>query len=448
MLDLMAKEDLIKAEEYNRLRKLSNDNMKIVFESIPAIIIISDISGRIKLRNKKAADIFGNKVNDMAKIICSWEKVKNNIYSGKNTSQPVNISSLRNDFHCILSTDTIYNSEENIVEIIYVFEQMSKIKDKNISEAYYTFDKIIGKDEDFLKIIQYAKKISNSKSTVLIMGESGTGKEVFAQSIHNYSSRMDGSFIAINCGAVSKQLMESELFGYEEGAFTGAKKGGSIGKFELASGGTIMLDEVGEMPLDMQTKFLRVIQEGIITKVGSARSIPVDVRIIAATNKDLKKEVEYGRFRKDLYYRLNVLPIYLPPLRERKKDIPLLINYFMKSISERLNRRMVDIPEEYLKKMIDYSWPGNIRELENIIELIVNTGNTPENYFDDKNNTENTIDLDDETLKLYFAEKMHIKKVLQKCDWNITHTAEALGIMRNTLYNKIRKYNIPFDKLK
>jgi transcriptional regulator with PAS, ATPase and Fis domain len=161
---------------------------------------------------------------------------------------------------------------------------------------------------------------------------------VFAQSIHNYSRRANGPFLALNCGAIPNQLIESELFGYEEGAYTGAKKGGNLGKFELAHGGTIMLDEIGEMPLDMQTKLLRVLQEGVITRIGSQKLIPVDVRIIAASNKDLKKEVEMGRFRKDLFYRLNVLPLYLPPLRERKSDIMLLIRYFMKNISERLKK--------------------------------------------------------------------------------------------------------------
>lgn len=167
------------------------------------------------------------------------------------------------------------------------------------------------------------KKIANNRSTILILGESGCGKEVFAQAIHNYSKRVDEPFVAINCGAIPNQLIESELFGYEEGAYTGAKKGGNIGKFEQANNGTIMLDEIGEMPLDMQTRLLRVLQENVITRIGSRRSIPIDVRIIAATNKDLKKEVELGRFRKDLFYRLNVLPLYLPPLRERTHDIAI-----------------------------------------------------------------------------------------------------------------------------
>lgn len=438
--------EMIKTKEHDKLQNINQKHLKTIFESIPAAIITSDINGKIKLCNKKALEMFGNKISDMKKIINDWEKVKNDIYLGKSISQVVNILTLRNDFFCRLSASTIYNSEEDSIEIVYVFEQTSKSKNKDNNSAYYTFDKIIGEDENFLKIIHYAKKISNSKSTILIMGESGTGKEVFAQSIHNNSSRMDGPFVAINCGAIPRQLIESELFGYEEGAFTGAKKGGNIGKFELANGGTIMLDEIGEMPLDMQTKLLRVVQEGVITRIGSSASIPVDVRIIAATNKDLKKEVELGRFRKDLFYRLNVLPIYLPPLRERKGDILLLTDYYIRNICERLHKKPIEIPEEYLKKMTGYSWPGNIRELENFIELIINTETIPSNYLNDGNaDNEILLDLNEETLKLDYAEEMHIKKVLKSCQGNISHAAQALGIRRNTLYSKIKKYNIDIE---
>ncbi|WP_144289730.1 sigma 54-interacting transcriptional regulator, partial [Clostridium autoethanogenum] len=221
------------------------------------------------------------------------------------------------------------------------------------------------------------------------------------------------------------------------------KKGGNLGKFELADGGTIMLDEIGEMPLDMQTKLLRVVQEGVITRIGSSKSIPVDVRIIAVTNRDLKKEVEAGRFRKDLYYRLNVLPLFLPPLRERKKDIPLLIQYFVKNIAQKLNKKEPAILKEYLKKMINYNWPGNIRELENLVELITNTGSIPADYFTEENyNNEVLVDISDDCLKLDYVEKEHVIKVLKKFEGNITHSAAALGIRRNTLYSKIKKYEI------
>ncbi|MDV3429070.1 MAG: sigma-54-dependent Fis family transcriptional regulator [Bacillota bacterium] len=443
-------EEILKVKEFNKEKIKNSSHINRIFESIPVGIITSDINGKIKTYNKKAVQMFGSEDNplnnkNMLNIICDWEKLKNEIYFNKSIPKQVSILSLRGKYICNFKAGTIYNSDDNEAEIIYIFEETDQKKSEKVhGRAYYTFERIVGEDENFLKIIQYAKKISKSKSTILIMGESGTGKEVFAQSIHNYSDRVDGPFIAINCGAIPKQLIESEFFGYEEGAFTGAKKGGNLGKFELVSGGTIMLDEIGEMPLDMQTKLLRVVQEGVITRIGSSKSINVDVRIIAATNKDLKKEVELGRFRKDLYYRLNVLPIYLPPLRERKTDIPLLINFFMNSISKKLDKEPVNIPREYLNKMINYPWAGNIRELENVVELIINTESIPSMFFGEETSTEEEalIDFNNDSYKLDYIEEQHIIKTLKKFKGNITNTADALGIRRNTLYCKIKKYNI------
>ena len=304
----------------------------------------------------------------------------------------------------------------------------------------YNFDNIIGEDDDFIKIVEYAKKISDSISTVLIVGESGTGKELFAQSIHNYSSRNNSPLIAINCGAIPEQLIESELFGYEDGAFTGAKKGGNPGKFELADGGTILLDEIGEMPLDMQVKFLRVLEEGFVTRLGGKKPIPVDVRIIASTNKDLEEEVASGMFRNDLYYRLNVLPLYVPPLRERKGDIRILTDYFMNKISKDLNKNKINIDDENFLLMEKYDWPGNIRELQNIVELIINTEGFPTNYFTKRE--KNMHEINKESLDIESVEKEHLIKVIKRCNGNITHSADILGIRRNTLYSKIKKYNI------
>lgn len=309
--------------------------------------------------------------------------------------------------------------------------------------AVYTFEKIIGKNKDFLKIIDYCNKVASSSSTILITGESGTGKEVFAQAIHNISDRKDEAFIAVNCGAIPRSLIESELFGYEEGAFTGAKKGGSAGKFEIADGGTIFLDEIGEMSLDMQIKLLRVIEEKVINRIGGRNPIPVNVRIISATNKDLKEEVSKGNFRNDLYYRVNVIPIHLPPLRERKDDIPLLIDFFMNRISKRLNKRKVEIPKEYLEYLINYDWPGNIRELENIIELIINTESIPFSF--EKKVIKpgaDFVDSNDECLKLEYVERNHIIYVMEKFKGNVTLASKALGIGRNTLYRKLKKFNI------
>jgi transcriptional regulator of acetoin/glycerol metabolism len=441
-----AVEEMLKVKEYEIIYNINNKYKKNIFNFIPMPIVTSDLDGKIEVCNEKALSIMGDNKIKMAKmedIIGNWEKVKENLYLGKSVSQEVNLYISGSKARCHLIANPVYNSEKNAIEIIYVFENIKNIKKQNKNQAYYTFDNIIGEDENFIKIVEYSKKISNSKSTILIIGESGTGKELFAQSIHNYSSRSDGPFIALNCGAIPEQLMESELFGYEEGSFTGAKKGGNIGKFELADGGTIMLDEIGEMPLDMQTKLLRVVQEGVIAKIGSTKSIPIDVRIIAVTNKDLKKEVELGKFRKDLYYRLNVLPVYLPPLRERKSDIILFLKYFMGSISKKLGKKSFTIPEKYLRNMIKYDWPGNIRELKNVVELIVNSGAIPSNYFgEEEYDGKIILDPGDECLKLDYMEKLHLTKVLRRFKGNITHSADALGIRRNTLYSKIKKYNI------
>lgn len=325
-------------------------------------------------------------------------------------------------------------------------KMQNKISD---CKAVYTFDKIIGSDEKFVDTINYAKKISNSKSTILISGDSGTGKEVFAQSIHNYSDRQDRPFVAVNCGAIPRNLIESELFGYEEGAFTGSKKGGSEGKFQSADGGTIFLDEIGEMPLDLQVRFLRVIEEGVVTKVGGVKPIPVNVRIIAATNKDLKNEAETGTFRKDLFYRLNVLPVYLMPLGKRKADIVLLLNYYINKISKKLDKKEIVLNDSEVKRLVNYNWPGNIRELQNIVELMVNTGEFPENIIDfgvEMEITSDNIIVPNENCDLRDLERQYIIKALTQCEYNISKTAKKLGVVRNTLYKKIKEYSIDCSK--
>ena len=309
------------------------------------------------------------------------------------------------------------------------------------SYAIYTFDKAIGKDPSFLEIVEYAKKISDSDSSILITGESGTGKEIFAQSIHNFGDRKNERFIAINCAAIPKSLIEAELFGYEGGAFTGAKPEGSPGKFELADKGTIFLDEIGEMPFESQSRLLRVIEEGVVRRVGGSTEIIVDVRIIAASNRDLYGEMNEGNFRKDLYYRINVLPLKLPALRERPKDIPILFDYFMKRKAEKLNKKPILLGEDYINELIEYEWPGNIRELENIVELIINTETVPK--FIQNQVVENKVTTKihkDYTLKE--IEKNHIEYVLTKHDGNISISSKVLGISRNTLYRKINLYKI------
>ncbi|SHJ43445.1 PAS domain S-box-containing protein [Geosporobacter subterraneus DSM 17957] len=451
-------EKMLEAKSYNDELTIAKKHIETIIDSIPAGILTSDLNGKIKAINKSVTEIFGYDEKEMHQmkiwhLFEGWTQVKDNLL-GKSSfiDEDVYVNARKNKLQLNLSAYPIFDSEGILREITYVFKEVKrarKLATKIIGrQAIYTFDKIIGKNERFIQTIEYAKKIADSKSTILIMGESGTGKEIFAQSIHNYSNRKEEPFIAVNCGAIPRNLIESELFGYEEGAFTGARKGGNAGKFEMADGGTIFLDEIGEMPLDMQTNLLRVIEESTVIRVGGSKQIPVNVRIIAATNKDLRQEVEKGHFRKDLYYRLHVLPIYLSPLRERKDDIPLLIEYFMETLSRRLNKRPVEIPPAYMDHFIHHPWPGNIRELENLIELIINTEYIPLDIAAGQDHKKIPIaPVKESIFTLDQVEHQHILKVIKKYKGNISLTADALGIGRNTLYRKIEKYGIDCSDL-
>jgi transcriptional regulator of acetoin/glycerol metabolism len=433
-------EEMIKNKGQNEY-KIAKRVLNIINEGI----IFTDEDGNIKMYNDTAAEMLGkdNKFisDNINQLIDDWHQIKSMLNINKSFSKNVCIASLNDNCLFNLEVKKIYFEPVDSFEIVHIFKEIDRVHTNVINNYGYCFDKIIGEDDNFVKIVEYAKKIADSNSTILIMGESGTGKELFAQSIHNYSSRRNYPLIAINCGAIPEQLIESELFGYEDGAFTGAKKGGNPGKFELADGGTILLDEIGEMPLDMQVKLLRVLEEGFITRLGGKRTIPVDVRIIASTNKDLEKEVESGKFRKDLYYRLNVLPLYVPPLKDRKSDIRILTDYFMNKISKDLNKNTVHISEENLELMERYDWPGNIRELQNVIELMINTEIFPTRYFT-KREQYMSSDGREENFDIESVEKEHLIRVIRRCNGNITHSADMLGIRRNTLYNKIKKYNI------
>lgn len=304
----------------------------------------------------------------------------------------------------------------------------------------------IGESTAWSKVDSIVQKTAKFPSNVLLLGETGTGKEVVAKAIHQRSGRK-GNFVAINCGALPKDLLHSELFGYEEGAFTGARAHGSIGKFEHAHEGTLLLDEIGEMPLDMQVTLLRFLQERTITRINSNKPKKVDVRIIAATNKDMAELVRLGQFRQDLYYRLNVIEINLPPLHERKCDIPLLAEYFISELSRQYNVSSKQIHPAALQILCGYSWPGNVRELKNVIEkaLILSEGLEitpdflPEYILPSQNATSQSIP---STSRIGESEREHIINLLESYNGNIFQTAKALKMSRNTLYRKIEKYNI------
>lgn len=457
-------EEMMDIKRYNEELSMEKKFTETIIESIDAGILTSDLEGNIKTVNRHVSDMFGYYPDELrairtGELLDDWDRVKTAIVNKKSfVDADVFVNSRRKKLQFNLSAYPNLDGEQKLMSIVFVFVEVKKVRklaNKIMGhQAIYTFDKIIGQDKSFVRIIEYAKKISDSRSNVLIMGESGTGKELFAQAIHNYSGRRDEPFVALNCGAIPRNLIESELFGYEGGAFTGAKSAGQPGKFEIADGGTIFLDEIGEMPLDMQTRLLRVIEEGVVIRVGSNKEIVVDARVIAATNKDLNEEVRKGNFRKDLYYRLNVLPIRLMPLRERKADIPLLSQYFMERISKKLKKKSVNINEATMKSLLEYEWPGNVRELENIIELMVNTESIPDSFMraDDNANEKSegnasrpepaASESAEECLDLEFMEKKHILKVLDLYGGNISLCAKTLGIGRNTLYRKIEGYGI------
>jgi DNA-binding NtrC family response regulator len=349
------------------------------------------------------------------------------------------------------STDELIIKLERALNYIKATSEVTRLRSE-IQELYGR-DNIIGKSEAMMKILDTVKTISERETTVLIQGESGTGKELIASAIHYNSSRKDNPFVKLSCAALNKEILESELFGHEKGAFTGAIKT-KRGRFELADGGSIFLDDVDDIPIEMQVKLLRVLQEREFERVGGEETISVDVRLICATKKDLASLVKQGKFREDLYYRLNVVAIIIPPLMERKEDIPLLINYFIKKYSKYLNISEPDISQEALGILMKYNWQGNIRELENVVEhaLVFSSANEiivqslPEHLRSFEGIPDETplslkdkIDYQDAVTEF---ERNLIKWAYKKANGNQVNMAEILGIPRTTLRNKMIKLNL------
>jgi len=310
----------------------------------------------------------------------------------------------------------------------------------------YNFDSILGSAAAILEAINLAKRVAPTDSTVLLLGETGTGKEVFAQAIHNNSSRMGKPFMALNCSAFGKEILESEIFGHKAGAFTGALKD-KKGLIEEASTGTLFMDEIGEMHIELQSKLLRVLETSEFIKVGDTKPTKVSVRIIAATNKDLQQEVKDGRFREDLFYRLNVFTIVLPSLRERRKDIPVLANHFLAIFANKINRKVTKMSDDFLNNLMRHEWRGNIRELKNVIERAVIMADDAELTTKDlpidmklHSSLENTHQLS--AFELASVEMLHIQRMLNHCKGNKTETAKLLNIGLTTLYRKIEEYKI------
>ncbi len=455
MADLISNK--LKAQINTEELELEKKKLETLIDSMDRAIVSVDINGKIDKYNSKFKEIFN--LNDSEVEDKSVVQVLNFI------NEPLNKDFKRYKSGMFFYRKNgyelkgIYNINKITVKdklkgyVIDFIDKREAIKNYNrINKDYkIVLDNIIG-ESNIIKTIKNESFIaSKSSSTVLITGESGTGKELFARAIHNHSDRVDNPFIAVNCAAIPDNLLESELFGYEEGAFTGAKKGGKLGKFELAHKGTIFLDEIGDMSLHLQAKLLRVLQERELDKIGGKSNISIDVRIISATNKDLEDMVSKGIFREDLYYRLNVIPIHLPSLKDRREDIPLLIDYTIKEYSNKLGKNVDRVDKDALKVMMEYRWPGNIRELQNIIEYSINMSSSSVITLDSipqkiKCTSINEVREDNREIRtLEDLEKQEIIRALDKFkDFKKDKelVAKALGISRATLYRKLEKYNI------
>ncbi|TYO95240.1 transcriptional regulator of acetoin/glycerol metabolism [Geothermobacter ehrlichii] len=430
------------------------DSYKVaIMESISEGILATDGNGIVTHANNYAGKILetapdkivGLRVSTFLKPSHSLQK--NFDLSRKITDQEADILIKGKKKKVIITVRAITGlgiGQKGTVIILNEISRTKRLVQRMVgAESKMTFEDILGQDEKFLASVRLAKTAASSFSNVLLLGESGTGKDVFAQAIHNASQCSNGPFVAINCGAIPRELISSELFGYTEGAFTGAKRGGQPGKFELADGGTIFLDEIGEMPLELQTMLLRVVEQKAVVRIGGKEVIPVNVRLIAATNRNLKEEVEKGNFRRDLYYRLNVITIPLLPLREHKSDIPLLAEAFIQKMNSFLGKNITTVDDKVWKCLNSYDWPGNVRELYNVLERAMNIveGSTLEletfppellNVKKQRSTHRNFEQL----------EKELITEVLDEFDGNVSRAAEKLGIARSTLYRKMEKYGL------
>lgn len=439
--------------------------VKIILDSLYDGILIIDSEGIVRYINPaytritkvKEENIIGKKLSDVRKGSYLTEVIK----SGK---LQLNVHRKMDEVEYIVNMVPIYGKKNKVLGGISLLNELndvyklteklnlSKIIIQNLKEhvkslgsGKYNFEDIIAVDKKSIEIKEFAKRIALTDSNVLITGESGTGKELYASAIHNFSLRKDFPFIPVNCASFEKSLIESELFGYEEGTFTGAKKNGKTGLFQLANGGVLFLDEIGELEYGLQGKLLRVLQEKSIRKIGGSKEIPIDVRLICATNKDLFKLMEEGKFRRDLYYRIAIIPLTIPPLRERKDDIPSLANKFISDLSQKYKKDMF-LSQEAIQLLKEYEWCGNIRELKNIIEF---TFNMREEKVILKEHLpikveENILDSEIIELNEYInkVEKEYINKAIAKYGDSVEgkkKAAKALGISLATFYNKLNR---------
>ncbi|MDR7869715.1 MAG: sigma 54-interacting transcriptional regulator [Tissierellaceae bacterium] len=440
--------DLIasKAREGLELNKMKNiiEMLSSTIEKIEQGIFIVDKRNKISNINNMAVKMLG--LDNVPQFIDYIKKTGNEIlnFTEYELSIDNNIYYILGEEHKIITGISTYDR-------VYIFTNISTLEaistSVSTSKENMGLEDIIGESIEIREIKNKIRKIKSSNSTVLITGESGTGKELFARGIHMESDRRDKAFVAINCAAIPDTLLESELFGYIKGAFTGADPKGKMGKIEFANNGTLFLDEIGDMPLYLQSKLLRVLEEREIIRLGSNTPIPVDIRVIAASNKDLELLIEEKMFREDLYYRLNVIPFQIPPLRNRKDDIKIITNYFIKKYSILFRKYDIGVSSEVLDYFINYDWPGNVRELENAVEYAMNMvenygvillSHLPKAILNNETNTSVSLSLE-------AMEKEYINKALSlygKSQEGKEQAAKELGIGIATLYRKIKKYNI------
>jgi PAS domain S-box-containing protein len=454
-------ESALKTDKKKFELSINNEFLNTIIESINDGLITLDKEGKIthlnsiagKILGKESHEVIGKPIDKLIRTNFSLLDILNN--RKECLEREITITTFHNkkSSQYFLTEKLIEDSKGKPQGVMALFKEMKKINRLVAgiigANPRLNFSNIIGNNEKLKRAVNLAKVASVSSCKILIQGESGTGKEIFAQAIHNNSNRRGKPFIAINCGAIPRDLVESELFGYDEGAFTGAKRGGKPGKFELAENGTLFLDEIENMPLEAQPKLLRVLESNQLERVGGNKIIPVDARIISSTNQDLFLLAKEGKFREDLYYRLNTITIIIPPLRERKDDIPILIEYICNKIGQKLGKNKIEVDKEALKLLCNYNWPGNIRELENLLEgaILLSKGNCitiediPENIKLSKSASLNTR-AKKEINSLINVEKETILEVLRESKNNISKTSRILGIDRSTLYRKIKKYNI------
>lgn len=455
-------------EAYEKI-SIANNQLVSTIQSISTGVIMVDSMGIITHHNHTASQFLKLNNKDLVYLnlanILDFESAPLNLLDLTHdiTNKELTINNyLGTKLNLSISASIIYNNRHEKISTVFNIQEQQRLH-KMVSKmsgftARFNFDSIIGNSVPMSEAKSIGMMASHSDSNVLILGESGTGKELMAQSIHNASKRARGPFIAINCGSLPKGLIESELFGYEGGAFTGANKEGQPGKFELASGGTIFLDEIGDMPLELQTTLLRVIQSREIIRIGGKQTKSIDVRIIAATNVDLAESVREKKFRDDLYYRLNVLPIVIPPLRARPDDIPFLADYFLQYYNNSMGKNVQGITPEARHLMSNYQWPGNVRELENVIERALNLAQDdfiskeelPMEIINNRNPFSHAKpgisgSAPTPTFQVRGKELERIIEALEQARGNVTNAADILCISRRTLYRKIEKYNINAD---